>query len=85
MDRERQKMEWEMKTQQADEQRRRDEERFRATTHEIGIKMQSAEEDLRRRQRENMAFLQVGENCLEKLFTCKHSLLPRFLFFIRLE
>jgi hypothetical protein len=62
MDRDRQKMEWEMKTQQVDDQRRLDEDRFHQSANDLHVKMQNQEEDLRRRQRDNMNFMQVSDN-----------------------
>ncbi len=59
MDRERQKIEWEMKERQAEEQRRMDEEMMRRHTDEMSLRMHHQEDDLRRRQKENTIFIQV--------------------------
>lgn len=59
MDRERQKMEWELKERQATEQRIMGDELLRQNAEKMTLRMQHQEEDLRRRQQENMSFMQV--------------------------
>lgn len=58
-DRERQKIEWEMKERQAEEQRRHEEELLRRHQDELNVRMHHQEDDLRRRQKENNLFIQV--------------------------
>lgn len=59
VDRERTKIEWELKERQAEEQRRLDEEMMRRHADEISLRMHHQDDDLRRRQQENTLFLQV--------------------------
>lgn len=58
-DRERQKIEWEMKERQAEEQRSHQEELLRRHQEELNVRMHHQEDDLRRRQKENSLFIQV--------------------------
>lgn len=59
MDRERQKMEWEMKERQAEEQRLREEDIFRRQTEDLNMRMHHQDEEMRRRQQDNSSFIQV--------------------------
>lgn len=61
MDRERQKLEWEMKERQAEEQRIRDEEMMRRHQEELSMRMHHQEDEMRRRQ-DNNVFMQVIRN-----------------------
>lgn len=58
MDRERQKMEWEMKERQAEEQRLREGDLFRRQNEDLSMRMHHQEDEMRRRQ-DNSSFMQV--------------------------
>lgn len=59
MDRERQKMEWEMKERQAEEQRLRGGEMFRRQNDDLALRIHHQDEEIRRRQQDNSMFMQV--------------------------
>jgi len=59
MDRERQKMEWEMKERQAEDQRLREEDIFRRQSEDLSMRMHHQDEEMRRRQQDNSSFMQV--------------------------
>lgn len=63
MDRERQKMEWEMKERQAEDQRLREGDIFRRQSEDLSMRMHHQDEEMRRRQQDNSSFMQV-ENYL---------------------
>lgn len=54
-------MQWEMKEQNADEQRTREEEHMRRTNEDMQMKMNRQEEELLRRQQENTLFMQAQQ------------------------
>lgn len=58
MDRERQKMEWEMKERQAEEQRLREGDIFRRQNDDLSMRMHHQDEEMRRRQ-DGSSFMQV--------------------------
>ncbi|XP_050429825.1 hrp65 protein-like isoform X2 [Adelges cooleyi] len=58
MDRERQKLEWEMKERQAEDQRLREGDMFRRQTDDLAMRIHHQDEELRRRQQDNSAFMQ---------------------------
>lgn len=60
-DRDRQKMEWEMKERNAIEQSTREEELMRRTNEDMQMKMNRQDEELRRRQQENTLFMQAQQ------------------------
>jgi len=59
MDRERQKMEWEMKERQAEDQRLREGDIFRRQSEDLSMRMHHQDEEMRRRQQDNSSFMQV--------------------------
>jgi len=59
MDRERQKMEWEMKERQAEDQRLREGDIFRRQNEDLSMRMHHQDEEMRRRQQDNSSFMQV--------------------------
>ncbi|XP_017768241.1 PREDICTED: hrp65 protein-like [Nicrophorus vespilloides] len=61
MDMDRQKKEWEMKEQQADEARRVAEQEMRQQEQEMQARMIQQDEDMRRRQEENKLFMQAQQ------------------------
>lgn len=60
-DRDRQKMEWEMKERNVSEQMTREEEHMRRANEDMQMKMHRQEEELRRRQQENTLFMQAQQ------------------------
>lgn len=73
MDKERQKMEWEMKERQAEEQRLREGDIFRRQNEDLTMRMHHQDEEMRRRQ-DKSSFMQVLQIVLNLLFviTAKH-------------
>lgn len=65
MDRDRQKIEWELKERQADEQRRMDDDMMRRHTDDLSMRMHHQEDDMRRRQQENNMFIQAHQIKME--------------------
>lgn len=61
MDRDRQKRDWEMKEQRADEARKRAGEHMRRQQDDMQARMQQQDEELRRRQQENNLFMQAHQ------------------------
>ncbi|CAH0765312.1 unnamed protein product [Bemisia tabaci] len=61
LDRDRQKLEWEMKERQVEEMRRQDEELTRRREEEMSLRMHHQEDELRRRQEENTLFMQAQQ------------------------
>ena len=60
-DRDRQKMEWEMKERQATEIRQRNDIQMKQESDDMQMRMQKSEEELRRRQQENTLFMQAQQ------------------------
>lgn len=67
MDRERQKMEWEMKERQAEDQRLREGDIFRRQSEDLSMRMHHQDEEMRRRQQDNSSFMQVENYFLIKI------------------